>query len=373
MGYFLTAAIVSFLVVMYLVAAPSRNISGDGQSKASQWGLDSQLAGPQKFHTQPVPRVGGIAIFGAIAICSLAAWWFDTPQMHGLALLTFCGIPALAFGLAEDLTGSITPRARLIATAVSAILAIFVADSFIDRVDVPGIDNLLVFSVFSVPLTVFAVAGVANSINIIDGFNGLSSMVAMMIFGAIAYVAHQTDDQFITVASLTCIGALLGFFVWNYPLGLIFLGDGGAYFVGFMVAELSILLFHRNDDVSPWFSVLVLAYPITETFFSIYRKKIVRGMSPGQPDRSHLHMLIYSRLLAQPLGQPPAKAKLARNSRTSPYLWILSIASILPALVFWRDASVLFTLLVIFVICYVWLYKRIIQFKTPRWLISRKI
>ena len=371
MGYFLTAAIVSFLIVMYLVAAPSRNTTSNGQTNASQWGLDSQLAGPQKFHTQPVPRVGGIAIFGAIAICSLAAWWFDRPQMHGLALLTFCGIPALAFGLAEDLTGSITPRARLIATGVSAALAIFVADSFIDRVDVPGIDNLLVFSVFSVPLTIFAVAGVANSINIIDGFNGLSSMVAMMIFAAIAYVAHQTNDQFITIASLACIGALLGFFVWNYPLGLIFLGDGGAYFVGFMVAELSILLFHRNDDVSPWFSVLVLAYPITETAFTIYRRRFLRGISTVQPDRGHLHQLVFSRVLYTKKLNKTNNLR-ARNSKTAPYLWALSCFSIVPAVICWNKPFLLFCFVCLFVCFYVWLYARIVQFKTPFWLIYNK-
>lgn len=365
MGYFLTAAIVSFLIVMYLVAAPSRNTSNNDQTNSSQWGLDSQLVGPQKFHTQPVPRVGGIAIFGAIAICSLAAWWFDAPKMHGLALLTFCGIPALAFGLAEDLTASITPRARLIATGVSAALAIFVADSFIDRVDVPGIDNLLVFSIFSVPLTIFAVAGVANSINIIDGFNGLSSMVAMMIFAAIAYVAHQTNDQFIMVASLACIGALLGFFVWNYPLGLIFLGDGGAYFVGFMVAELSILLFHRNDDVSPWFSVLVLAYPITETMFTIYRRRFLRGTSTVQPDRAHLHQLIFARVLGRPKTST-ANGLRIRNSKTAPYLWGLNLLAVIFAMIFWNQALYLFLVFCVFVLFYLWLYVRIVQFKTPR-------
>ncbi|KVD68742.1 hypothetical protein WK15_32420 [Burkholderia ubonensis] len=78
---------------------------------------------------------------------------------------------------------------------------------------------------------------------------------------------------------------------------LIFPGDGGAYFIGFMLAELAILLVMRNREVSAWYPVLLFMYPIFETCFSIYRKKFVRGMSPGNPDGVHRHMLVYKRLM----------------------------------------------------------------------------
>ena len=67
---------------------------------------------------------------------------------------------------------------------------------------------------------------------------------------------------------------MLGFFVWNFPAGLIFLGDGGAYFLGFYVAELAILLLHRNPAVSPMFPLLLCIYPVFETLFSIYRRTL---------------------------------------------------------------------------------------------------
>ncbi|MFX8504485.1 glycosyl transferase, partial [Acinetobacter baumannii] len=83
---------------------------------------------------------------------------------------------------------------------------------------------------------------VANAINIIDGFNGLASMVAMMMFVSLAYVAFQVGDPLIITAAFAMIGAILGFFIWNFPAGHIFLGDGGAYLIGFILAECGILL-----------------------------------------------------------------------------------------------------------------------------------
>jgi UDP-N-acetylmuramyl pentapeptide phosphotransferase/UDP-N-acetylglucosamine-1-phosphate transferase len=82
---------------------------------------------------------------------------------------------------------------------------------------------------------------------------------------------------------------VLGFFVWNFPAGLIFLGDGGAYLLGFYVAELGVLLVQRNPDCRRCVQLLMCIYPIFETRFSIYRKKYLRGISPGVPDGVHLH------------------------------------------------------------------------------------
>ena len=114
------------------------------------------------------------------------------------------------------------------------------------RTDIPGVDHLIVWMPAAIALTLLCVTGVANAINIIDGFNGLASMCVMMMLLGIAYVAFQTGDQFVVTAALIAAGAVLGFFVWNFPAGLIFLGDGGAYCIGFLLAELSVLLIGRQ-------------------------------------------------------------------------------------------------------------------------------
>ena len=154
----------------------------------------------------------------------------------------------------------------------------------------------------------FAVAGIANAINIIDGFNGLASMCVVLMLGALAYVAFQVGDPTVATLALAGIGAVLGFFLWNFPGGLIFLGDGGAYFLGFFVAELSILLLVRNPTVSPLFPLLACIYPIFETVFSIYRRRFLRATPPSMPDGIHLHSLIYRRLLRWAVGDSSAKA-----------------------------------------------------------------
>jgi len=88
----------------------------------------------------------------------------------------------------------------------------------------------------------------------------------------------------------------LGFFVWNFPKGRIFLGDGGAYFSGFVMAFISIILVNRNEAISPWFPVIIFAYPIVDTLFSMYRRKFISRKSSLMADNLHLHTLIFKRV-----------------------------------------------------------------------------
>jgi len=92
------------------------------------------------------------------------------------------------------------------------------------------------------------------------------------------------------------MGALAGFLAWNYPRGRIFLGDAGAYFVGFMYAELSIQLVARNAGISAWYVVMLAGYPIVDTLFSMYRRGVVRRMPLMSPDGLHLHSLVFRRV-----------------------------------------------------------------------------
>ena len=333
-----------------------------------RFSLDDDTSGPQKFHVRPVPRVGGVGIFAGLLGGTSLLWFIDRSAAHIATLLLICGLPAFAAGLTEDLTKRVTPRNRLIATAVSAGLAMWLLGAGLTRADIPGIDYILSFAVGSAVLTLLAVVGIANSVNIIDGFNGLASMCVVLMLAALAYVAFQVGDPLLGTLALAGIGAVLGFFIWNFPAGLIFLGDGGAYFLGFFVAELSILLLVRNASVSPLFPLLVCVYPVFETLFSIYRRRFIRSIPPTMPDGIHLHSLIYRRVLRWAVGNRSAKALTRRNSMTSPYLWVLCMFSVVPAVLFWRDTQLLAIFLVLFGLTYVGLYWRIVRFKSPRWL-----
>jgi UDP-N-acetylmuramyl pentapeptide phosphotransferase/UDP-N-acetylglucosamine-1-phosphate transferase len=336
-----------------------------------RWRLlaDHDMSGPQKFHTVPVPRVGGLGIFlGVATALAFVDWRYGDGGLLLGSGLAACALPAFAAGIVEDLTKAVSPSRRLLATAVSAALAFWFLGAQIHDTDIPGLDWLVSFGAGALLVTVVAVAGIANSINIIDGFNGLASMCVMIMLTALAYVAFQVNDTTVAMMALAGIGAVMGFFIWNFPAGLIFLGDGGAYFLGFFVAELSILLLVRNPTVSPMFPLLVCVYPVFETLFSIYRRRFLRAVPPSMPDGIHLHSLIYRRVMRWAVGNRSAKALTRRNSMTSPYLWLLCMMSVVPAVLFWDNTWLLAAALALFGVSYVLLYWRIVRFKSPRWM-----
>jgi len=356
MALALLAFLVSALCTGWIVRALGR--------EGHRW-LDHS-SGPQKFHARAVPRIGGVGIFvGLVVACTVL--YVERRESLPLLLLG-CGLPAFVAGVVEDLTRNVSPRMRLLATAISAAIAIGVMQALIVRTEIPGIDWLVSYSVGAAMVTILSVAGIANSVNIIDGFNGLASMCVVLMMAALTYVAFQVGDPVIAALLLAGMGAVLGFFLWNFPAGLIFLGDGGAYFLGFFVAEASILLLVRNAEVSPLFPLLVCIYPVFETLFSIYRRKFLRAVPPSMPDGIHLHSLIYRRVLRWAVGDRSSKALTRRNSMTAPYLWLLCMFSVVPAVLFWNNTPVLALFLCLFGLSYVTLYWRIVRFKSPRWL-----
>lgn len=331
---------------------------------------DSDLSAVQKFHTVAVPRIGGVGIFLGILLALLMRYFQNADVGTFGLLLIIASLPAFLFGLIEDLTKRVGVRTRLLATTVSAGLAGYLLNAWLSSVQVLGIDNLmLAYPFVAMTITCFAVGGVANAFNIIDGYNGLSAMVAVIILSGITYVAFQVGDYAVMVASLAMIGALLGFLVWNYPCGFIFLGDGGAYLVGFWIAELSVLLTSRHPEVSKWFPLLLCMYPIFETLFTIYRRVCIKKTHPGMPDASHLHQLIYKRVVRWSVTSDNPHLKVQRNALTSPYLWMLCLLAAIPAVLFWHYHIVLKIFSLIFAIGYVWFYWAIVNFKFPKYLI----
>jgi UDP-N-acetylmuramyl pentapeptide phosphotransferase/UDP-N-acetylglucosamine-1-phosphate transferase len=358
----ISALLASFLVTLWIVRFAKTH---------ARFSHDHDVSGPQKFHARPVPRVGGVSVVAGVAVAILALVYKTTGAAEPVLLLG-CGMPVFLMGVVEDLTKAVSPRRRLFAAALSALLAVMVLDGVIDRTDIPGIDWLVSFRFGAILLAVFVVAGFSNAINIIDGFNGLASMCVVIMLIVVAYVAFQVGDRAIALLSLAGIGAVLGFFIWNFPAGLIFLGDGGAYFLGFWLGELSILLVHRNPSVSPMFALLLGIYPVFETLFSIYRRRVLRGRPVGMPDGAHLHSLIYRRLLRWAAGERTARELTRRNSMTAPYLWMLCMLSAIPAALWWNNTLVLDAFILLFGFSYVSLYWKIVRFRTPRWFVLKR-
>lgn len=334
---------------------------------------DSDTKGVQKVHAHPVPRIGGLGIMlGLLVAGTFATFHHRGGRLEEILLLTASAAPVFLGGFIEDVTKRVSPRNRLLCAMLSALVAYWLLGIHINRIDIAPIDTLLAIPLISVTLTVICTAAMTNAVNIIDGFNGLAAMVSVFMFLSLGYVAFQVGDNVVLSAAMIMVGAILGFFILNYPNGLIFLGDGGAYFIGFMLAELAILLVMRNPMVSPWYPALMLLYPIFEVCFSIYRRRFVRGVSPSMPDGVHLHMLIYKRVLRWAVGSKIAGQLARRNSMTSPYLWVLCLSAVVPATILWRHSGLLAACCLVFIVLYVWLYQRIVRFRAPRWMIFKK-
>lgn len=327
---------------------------------------------PQRFHAGHVPRLGGAAMMLGCAVgwgwgltISASAAPLSGTQVLGWGLTMLIAAGA---GLAEDITHRVAARWRMLLTGLAGVAAVIFLDLHIGPLDLDLLEPLWAAAPWlGTLLAIVAVAGLPNAFNLIDGYNGLAATVALICCLAIAWVAWQVGDLELMALVLVAAGATLGFLLWNYPRGLIFAGDGGAYLWGAVIAVASIQLVQRHEQVSPWFPALLLIYPVWETLFSIYRK-LARGQSPGAPDALHFHQLIYRRIV-RPIPHPdPARRLLARNNRTTPYLWVLALLAAWPAVVFWRDTVTLMVFCGLFVASYVLAYVGIVRFKVPRWL-----
>lgn len=333
---------------------------------------DHDLSGIQKCHAVPVPRIGGIGIFTSLLLLLLSLILSKSPYARFISLFLIPAALVFAIGLIEDLTKRVSVSVRLSVTMLAALLGCFLTDCTIRTFSIPVLDTLFQINLVALVFTAIAVAGVANSVNLIDGLNGLSGGVSLTALLALGFVSYQVGDNLLTLLSLGTAGAVSGFLVWNYPRAKIFMGDGGAYLVGFVIAEISIQLFQHHRSVSVFVPFLVMLYPVFETLFTMYRRKFIRGVSPGAPDSIHMHQVIHKRLVRWRVRNSSAPLRTRGNSTTSPYLWILNLTAVIPAILFWDSPSVLVGFILFFMCAYIWLYSRIVTFRTPHWLRRRR-
>ena len=312
--------------------------------------------GIQKFHTAPTPRVGGLPIMIGLSV----AWVSSTTEIkHILTPILIAGMPAFLFGLAEDLTKRVGVLARLLATMASGLLAWWLTDYSLTRVDVWGFDWLLKYTLISVLFTSFAVGGVANAINIIDGFNGLASTMATLAFAGFAVIAWSVGDTTLANVSIILAACVWGFFWVNWPFGKLFLGDGGSYFVGFALAWVAVLLIERNASVSPFAALLVCIHPVSEVLLSIFRRKL-KNMNPGHPDRLHFHSIVKQRYVRRWCGNLSFEL---RNSITGVLVGFMTLTAILIASMVHQNSLLSLLAVIAFAMGYVAFYARMIRFQ----------
>lgn len=302
--------------------------------------------GVQKFHAKPTPRIGGVAVAaGLVAIWATASGPLNTL----LAPMLLASLPAFVAGLAEDVTKRVGVTARLLATMLSGVAAWWLTGVALNRLDIPLLDQVVALTPVAVAFTAFAVAGVANAVNIIDGFNGLSSGTVIILLGALASIAYTQGDPTLAMACLAVGAAVAGFWLVNFPLGKIFLGDGGAYLSGFCLGWLAVLLLMRHPNVSTWLVLLACAYPVTEVLYSVWRRRRAR-LPSGAPDSLHLHSLIKTQVVLPHL--PPHWHPRLRNAAVSPFMWLF--AAVPAGLAVWLQNAPIWAAVLALAGCVLW-------------------
>lgn len=310
--------------------------------------------GIQKFHTTPTPRIGGVPILLSLVL----VWGKSSPEIKELLTpILLAGMPAFLFGIAEDLTKQVGVVQRLLATMASGFLAWWMTDYSLSRLDIWGVDTLMQFTLISVLFTSFAVGGVANAINIIDGFNGLSTLTCTIAFTGFALIAYQVGDFNLAMVCLILAACVWGFFWINWPFGKMFLGDGGAYFVGFALAWVAVLLIARNQSVSAFAAFLICILPITEVLFSIFRRR-VRKDHPGKPDRLHFHSMLQRRYISRWLSHWP---DLAKNSLVGILVGLMSLLAVILASSLFGSTVLCFGSAIFLALGYVAIYARMVR------------
>ena len=297
----------------------------------------------QRIHLNETPRLGGFIFILSLATFMVFSNTNESIQL--LKIILICLIPIIFMGIKEDLFHNVEPAIRLLALLFVGWLfgAQFTAPLPI-LTDIPFIGKLLLLPGGISIFYILSMVAVANGMNLIDGVNGLCGAVALTILSALLFLSYKTAD--ITMLSLifSVMLLIIPFMIMNYPYGLIFLGDLGAYSLGLIVSMLTIILFGRHPEISPWGAVLILIYPVTEVVFSLLRR-IVKGVSIYHADTAHLHLKLFHFFRPQPHYKKIANALVMP---TLSMLWtfpLLSISWIYHKPLFIWLAIVLFILL----------------------------
>ncbi len=248
----------------------------------------------RRMHTTAMPRFGGIAIYIGTVGSMLIFLPFSTQLMGVIA----GGTLMFFVGIIDDLKG--LPAKVKLACQVLCAFILFEFSVRISFIGNPFGEGYYFFPwIVSLLVTVVWVVGITNTINLIDGLDGLAGGVAFIASISIAYIAFISGRADAAMAMLAIAGGVLGFLPFNFNPAKIFMGDGGALFLGFMLASLSVMSPMKSATMlATVVPVLVLGLPIFDTAFAILRR-LVNKRPIMEADKGHLH----HRIMAAGLGQ----------------------------------------------------------------------
>lgn len=269
----LLAFIVALAVTVALIPALIR--------MAARWGM-LDLPDTRKVHFGGVPRVGGIGMVAGV-IVSVVLW---VPFSRESVVVLLAVSVLLVFGALDD-KYELNYKWKFLGQALAAAIAVVFGGIVIRIVPFFGMDPIP--SHVGVPLTIIALVGATNAVNLSDGLDGLAGGIAVLTLGGTLVLAMSSDANFVIALCVIVMAVIFGFLRFNTHPAIVFMGDAGSQFLGFMGALLAIYLTQvENTALNPALPLLLLGVPIIDTLL-VMVKRMRAGRSPFSPDKNHIH------------------------------------------------------------------------------------
>ena len=248
------------------------------------------LPNHRKIHNGAIPNLGGIVIFFGFLLSLLFI-----VQIEGqIKILLAAGVIILLLGMVDDIV-DLSPKLKFIIQMIPALMVII---SNADLINIFINNQLKSFDLLGYllyPILILWIVGVTNSINLIDGLDGLACGVSIITLITFFILGLKQNFESLNLVAIALMGSLLAFLRFNFYPAKIFLGDSGSTFSGFMLASLAALWVLKSQNaISIFVPLIVLALPIFDTLFAIYRR--YRSRQPiFQADKKHLHHRLLNR------------------------------------------------------------------------------
>nr|WP_249226038.1 MraY family glycosyltransferase [Oceanobacillus jordanicus] len=236
----------------------------------------------RKVHTDPVPTLGGLAIYMSFLIGLVI---LQPISEYHLSIVVGASL-MVGLGFLDDIF-DLSAKLKFIVQIAAACIVVFWGGLQVEFINLP-FGGQIEFGILSTIITIFWIVGITNAINFIDGLDGLAAGVSSIALFTITVMAVMMGHLYVATVALVLFFSVLGFLRYNFFPAKIFMGDTGALFLGFMISVLALLGFKNVTIVSFIIPIFILGVPISDTLIAMVRRYINK-QPMSSPDSSHLH------------------------------------------------------------------------------------